>query len=212
MDFSAVQWRLDSDRRALTCPRRIGRGIVFFLAVLIALVSYRYVLGLPPVPDGIGSNRYRMAWLPIHAGSAATALLVGGVQFSRAVRARRPGLHRLVGRIYTVSCLVGAAAGFVLAFGTSAGPVAGLGFGGLAVVWTATTALGWRYARTRRFDLHCRWMIRSWALTLSAVTLRLYIPLFALADVPEEPAYRIIAFLAWIPNLLLAEFLLRRSP
>lgn len=192
-------------------PRRIGRGIVFLLAILVALVSYRYLFGLPPVPHGIANNRYRTMWLATHAGFAATALLVGGVQFSGALRRRRPEVHRMVGRIYAVSCLVGAGAGLVLAIGSSAGPIASVGFGGLAIVWMATTGMGWQSARTRRFELHRRWMIRSWALTLSAVTLRIYIPAFEIAGLPEDAAYRAIAFLCWVPNLLVAEILLRRA-
>jgi hypothetical protein len=54
-------------------------------------------------------------------------------------------------------------------------------------------------------------MIRSWALTLSGVTLRLYIPLFEAAGLPEMTAYRAISFLCWVPNLLISEVLLRRS-
>lgn len=189
----------------------IGRALVYCLAVAVALFSFRYLLGLPPVPDGIALNRYRAVWLVLHAGAASTALLVGAVQFSAAVRQHRPGVHRWTGRIYVVACLIGAISGLVLAAGTSAGPMAGLGFGGLAVAWIVTNALGWQRARARKIASHRRWMIRSWALTLAAVTLRLYIPLFEMLGVAELPAYRAIAFLCWVPNLAIAEVLLVRD-
>lgn len=197
-------------------PRRNTRSIVQWvttiLAVLVALVSYRYVLDLPPIPAGIAQNRFRIGWLALHAGFAATALLTGTVQFSAALRQRRPAIHRTVGRVYAVSCLIGAIAGFVLALGTRAGSIAMVGFGGLAVAWAVITAMGWQHARAGRFASHRRWMIRSWALTLSAVTLRVYLPLSELAGFSEMSAYRAISFVAWVPNLLVAEALLRRRP
>jgi hypothetical protein len=63
--------------------------------------------------------------------------------------------------------------------------------------------LAGRYAR------HGRWMARSFALTFAAVTLRLYMPLASFLPVSGEDAYRAIAYLCWIPNLLIAELLLR---
>lgn len=54
-------------------------------------------------------------------------------------------------------------------------------------------------------------MIRSWALTLAAVTLRLYLPLVMILDLSFLPWYRAISFLAWVPNLIAAELCLRRS-
>jgi uncharacterized membrane protein len=189
----------------------IARATVFLLAILVALISYRYVLGLPPVPDIIALNRFRTFWLVLHVGFASTALLLGVVQFSKVVRERRPSVHRWTGRVYVVSCIIGGISGLVLAAGTSAGPIAGAGFGSLSVLWIITNALGWQRALTRDFASHRRWMIRSWALTLAAVTLRIYIPLFEIAEIPELPAYRAISFLCWAPNLLAAEILVRRQ-
>ncbi|SOB79098.1 Predicted membrane protein [Sphingomonas guangdongensis] len=199
--------------RASRLPRRgaLGRALVYGLAVLVALFSLRYVLGLPPVPDGIALNRFRLFWLVLHASAASIALLLGGIQFSVALRVRRLGVHRWIGRVYVVTCLIGAISGLVLAIGTSAGPIAGLGFGGLAVAWLVTNALGWQRARAREFASHRRWMMRSWALTLAAVTLRIYMPLFEVLGVPELLGYRVIAFLCWLPNLAIAEALLARE-
>jgi uncharacterized membrane protein len=191
--------------------RMAMRGTVFVLAAAIALLSYRYLLGIGPVPPIIAVNRFRTVWLIVHVGFASTALLTGIMQFHGRLRQRRPGLHRRMGRIYVSSCLIGAATGFVLAWGSSAGPIASVGFSSLAVLWFYATWLGWQRARTGRFASHRRWIIRSWALTLAAVTLRIYLPLSEIADLPELPAYRAIAFLCWIPNLFLAELLLRRE-
>jgi hypothetical protein len=91
-------------------------------------------------------------------------------------------------------------AGLALSVGTTAGPIAGLGFGLLAVIWIYVTGQGWLTARARRFDEHRRWMIRSFALTFAAVTLRIYMPLSGLAHLQMDEAYRAIAWLAWVPQ------------
>ena len=181
------------------------------LSLGVALFSYRYLLPHPPVasPDILG-NLLARPWLPIHAGFAATALIVGPCQFLPGLRARRPGLHRIVGRTYVVACLVAAVAGLLLATRTTAGPVAGWGFGALAVCWFFATSRAVMLAIQGRIAEHRQWMIRSWAMTFAAVTLRLYLPIPPmLLHMSFMDGYRAIAWLAWVPNLLVAELSLR---
>jgi uncharacterized membrane protein len=192
-------------------PRLLVRSTILLLALAVALFSYRYLFEIGPIPPNIANNRFRPVWLVTHVSFAATALLVGAVQFSGTVRRCRPWLHRWVGRTYATSCLFGGVAGLILAIGSSGGPIASAGFGSLGLAWVYSTALGWQRARTGDFASHRRWMIRSWALTLAAVTLRIYLPLSEMADLPELPAYGAISFLCWMPNLLVAEFVLRRE-
>lgn len=110
---------------------------------------------------------------------------------------------------YMSACMTGGITGFALALGASTGPVSTAGFGLLAIVWTCSTAIAWRRAARRDFAAHRRWMIRSFALTFAAVTLRLYLPIAPALPVTFEDAYRAISFLCWVPNLLLAEFYIR---
>jgi hypothetical protein len=109
-----------------------------------------------------------------------------------------------------LSCLCAAVAGLVLAFGAQTGPVSTVGFGLLAVAWFTATAQAWRLAMARRFLAHERWMIRSFALTLAAVTLRLYLPFAFLSPFGYDDTYRAISFLCWVPNLIAAELFLAR--
>ena len=146
--------------------------------------------------------------LTVHAGFAATALLIGGFQFVGAIRRRWPRVHRWIGTIYVCACLAGGAAGLVLAFGSTTGPISTAGFGTLAVLWIGTTGQAWRLARARDFSRHERWMVRSFALTLAAVTLRLYLPISMMLKLDGDTAYRAISFLCWVPNLAIAELLL----
>ncbi len=114
----------------------------------VALFSYRYLAGMGPVPEVIATNNHLSPWLGIHVGAAATALLIGPLQFLPRLRARRRALHRWCGRIYVTACLIGAMAALPLALGASTGPITTAGFGTLAILWVLTTWLAWRYAPT----------------------------------------------------------------
>jgi uncharacterized membrane protein len=170
------------------------------------------LLAVGPIPDLVATNRLLSPWLAIHVAGAATALLVAPTQFLARIRTRYRAIHRWAGRLYAVACCVGGVAGFVLALGASTGPISTAGFGLLAVFWVATTALAWSCARQRDFVAHRAWMIRSFALTFAAVTLRLYLPLLAFLPVEFDDGYRAISFLCWVPNLLVAELYLRSVP
>ena len=190
-----------------TWPGRVAWGVAAVLCVGIAVYAARYLIHPPRTPAEALLNPLGVPWLVIHVAGAVVALLLGSLQFLPALR--RNGTHRWIGRTYVLGCLVGGVAGLVLAFGSSAGPIASAGFGALAAIWIAVNLLGWRAVLQRRFADHRRWMIRSWALTLAAVTLRLYLPLVMVLDLPFLPWYRAIAFLCWVPNLAFAELYLR---
>jgi uncharacterized membrane protein len=181
------------------------------LSVSVALFSYRFLLPDPMVGKEIAMNLMRHPWLPIHATLAATALLVGPMQFLPRLRARAPKVHRSIGKLYVAACLGAAPAGLVLAAGSSAGPVAQWGFGVLAVLWFAATAYALRLAMSGRIAEHRRWMVRSFAMTFAAVTLRIYLPIAPALGYDFLPAYVAISWLAWVPNLLVAELYLNRA-
>ncbi|MMZ69505.1 hypothetical protein D1872_323530 [compost metagenome] len=56
-------------------------------------------------------------------------------------------------------------------------------------------------------------MTRNYALTFAAVTLRIYLPVSMLIFGLEHfnDYYRVIAWLSWIPNLIVAELILKRQ-
>lgn len=190
---------------------RIGWALLALLCLGIVAYSARYLLQPPQTPAQALGNPRGVPWLFVHVAGSVTALALGSFQFLPVLRRTAGPPHRWIGRVYVAGCLVGGSAGLILAPGSHAGPIASAGFGALAVLWIATTLLGWRAAVQGRFDEHRRWMIRSWALTLAAVTLRLYLPLVMILDLPFLPWYRAISFLAWVPNLIAAELWLRRS-
>jgi uncharacterized membrane protein len=151
-------------------------------------------------------------WLaPLHFGAGGVALAVGVLQFITRLRLQRPAIHRWLGRIYVLAVLGSGSAGLVMATQTEAGRVAAAGFAALAVVWLWSTLQAYRAIRARQVARHRVWMLRSFALTLAAVTLRLYLPASQLAGWSFTSAYPVIAWLCWVPNLALAELLVRRS-
>ncbi|MDB5471434.1 MAG: hypothetical protein JWR84_2994 [Caulobacter sp.] len=197
--------------RPMRWPGRLWWGLAGLLSLLVAVFSYRYLAGVGPLAPNVLANTFAAPWLIVHVAGAATALLIGSFQFIGPLRRRVPVAHRWTGRVYAVGCLVGGVGGLMLAPGSTAGPVAAAGFAVLAMFWLTTTTLGWRTAVARDFVAHRRWMIRSWALTLAAVTLRLYMVGTPLIPVDPVDGYRAIAWLCWVPNLLIAELYLRRA-
>lgn len=188
-----------------------GFCLLVLMALGVALLSARYLAPDPafPAPPVIPHLEGRPWALIVHVAGGVTALALGLFQLITR-RGARLRWHRFAGRVYVLACLSSAVAGLWLALTTSAGPVASVGFGGLAVAWFFTTVTGW--LKVIRGDLtgHRRWMIRSLSLTLAAVTLRILLPLGAISGLPFEDAYRAISFLCWLPNLLIAELWLWR--
>jgi uncharacterized membrane protein len=144
-----------------------------------------------------------------HLMGGAIALAAGAFQLNNRLRTRFIEVHRWVGRSYVLAIAMGGAAGFALALQSSAGPVARAGFGLLALLWLASTFNAYRHIRQGNSSAHRDWMIRSYALTLAAVTLRLYLPSSQLAGLPMTVAYPAISWLCWVPNLLVAEWIVR---
>ncbi len=187
---------------------RLGFVTMALLAALVALSSWRF-LG---VFDGVWVNvdpgiRQVVTAYPVgalcHILIAPLALLLGPFQFVAGLRQRRPAVHRWTGRVYVVACLTAGLAGLATAFHASGGPVAGWGFGLLAALWIATTALGWRAAMQRQFDWHRLFMRFSYAMTFGAVTLRLQIPIGFLLGYTSYSTMSVwLAYTSWIPNVL----------
>ncbi|WP_405600821.1 DUF2306 domain-containing protein [Streptomyces sp. NBC_01410] len=157
----------------------------------------------------------------VHIVTAGLALALGPFQFSRRIRSRRPRVHRCTGRVYVASVLIGSVSGFVMSMFSSVGLAGFFGFGSLAVLWGWTTWRAYRAARQRDFRSHQAWTIRSFALTYAAVTLRLWFGVLIFAQIPfihgADPfttimreAYAPLPFLCWLPNIVIAEFMIRR--
>ncbi len=186
-------------------------SLFWILCFGIALASWRFVpLG---VEAAMGFVAYHADLHPLaffaHVGLAPLALMLMPFQLLPRLRARRPAMHRWIGRSYAVLVLLSGLGGLAMALGTEAGPVAALGFGLLAILWLGTTATGVWKVRTGDIPAHRQWMIRSAALIFAGVTLRFELPLLIASGLEFPVAYTIVAWLCWVPNLLVAEWVLR---
>lgn len=197
--------------RTLKAGQMAGFAIMLILAVGVAVVSARFLLPHPPLA---GAMQPHLEARPIafltHVTCGITALVLGAVQFVTRLGPRRKW-HAAAGRVYVLACLAGAVSGLIIAWHSFAGPVATAGFTGLAVAWFATTAMGFREVVAGRIAAHRRWMLRSYALTLAAVTLRLMLPVPNMVGIDFVAAYQAISFLCWVPNLILAEVWIART-
>ena len=154
----------------------------------------------------------------IHIAFAGLALLIGGFQFSHRLRRKSLTAHRWVGRGYVYSVYAGGAAALVMSFFSSVAFLGFFGFGTLAVLWVWTTYRGRQSARNHDAASHQAWMIRSFALSYAAPTLRLWLILLTVIQLPfgldeavvEANAYAPVAFLCWLPNIVVAEIIIHR--
>lgn len=198
----------------------VGKGVfmaaMILLAVFIAAFSFRY-LSFQPIDlitnkaPHLRSSGLWLAAFYLHVGLGSLALLLGGFQFIGKLRDRFTNAHRTVGKVYVLSVFVSAAAGLGIAIFAEGGTVAKLGFAGLAIAWFYTNYRAYTAIRRVDIDEHRAWMVRNYALTFAAVTLRIWLPLF-LAGFRMEfgVAYPIIAWLCWVPNIVIAELLVKR--
>jgi hypothetical protein len=92
------------------------------------------------------------------------------------------------------------------------GPTSKIAFGLLAIGWITFTAVALIKAKDGDFVAHRNFMIRSYALTLSALTLRAWKwSITNSVELPPMDVYRMVAWLGWVPNILIAELLIRRK-
>lgn len=148
----------------------------------------------------------------VHVYASMWALLAGFTQFSEYIQSFYPKLHRLFGYIYVTDVLlVTGPAGLLMGVYANGGIWSKISFVLLAIGWITFTAIAFLKAKQGDFVSHRNFMVRSYALTLSAVTLRAW--KWAITnsyELPPMDVYRAVAWLGWVPNILIAEFLIIR--
>lgn len=193
-------------------------GFVALTLLSLGVVGYAVAMyGLLPLgaavhPDMRSTFELHDRWaIYMHVFASAVALALGPFQFGARLRAARPDLHRWSGRLYLgIGVLLGGLAGLLVAFDAFGGPIARVGFAWLALAWLFTGFKAFLAIRARDVASHRRWMVRNFALTFAAVTLRLWLPALVASGVTMAVAYPAIAWLCWVPNLVVAEWLLQR--
>ncbi|HMG93795.1 MAG TPA: DUF2306 domain-containing protein [Chryseolinea sp.] len=162
--------------------------------------------------DAIATGWYLPAYYA-HVLIAAVILLIGFFQVHPTYGLRWRNTHRLLGKIYVGGILFfSAPGGLIMSMFINRGPVVQASFVLQCSLWFVFTWLAYVRIRQRDFQAHRQWMLRSFALTLAAITLRVYVFLGSWSfDLAHPTAYATIAWLSWVPNLLICELYLRSS-
>ncbi len=204
-------------------------ALMAFLAIVVTIIALAPYITFNSENFNNATARYttestlRYVGLFVHAFSGGIALLIGPFQFLDGFRKRRQNIHRWMGRIYLVSILIGGLSAFIIAPGMISGLVGEVGLLSLAVLWLWT---GWNaYSSIRKGDVksHREWMIRSFALTFAAATLRLWLGTLIATQLPFlqtkyagdfdalfVEVYRVVMWLCWVPNIIIAEMIIQR--
>lgn len=121
--------------------------------------------------------------------------------------------HRNAGKIYIFLILLFAApSGIYMGIFANGGFLSKISFIILGSLWWFFTFKAYQLARQKKFKEHKQWMWRSFALTISALTLRIWKVIIVYLFHPNPmDVYQIIAWLGWIPNILLIEYLITKK-
>lgn len=157
-------------------------------------------------------NKVWLASFYTHVFTSCLLLLAGFTQFSKTILNSYPKLHRWAGWSYMVVLLLfSAPAGFIMSIYANGGAYSKIAFLTLSTLWITSTLIALGTVLKKKYSAHGKWMMISYALTLSALTLRAWKFLLSnywddLGFEPIRPMdmYRIVAWLGWVPNLLFA--------
>ena len=163
--------------------------------------------------DVVNTQPWQFAF-KVHVVASSFALIAGFTQFFRLFRTRYPQIHRLSGWLYIITILVFALpSGFILALSAAGGTATQISFILLSVLWGFSTVFALRAALKKQWLLHRDWMIRSFALSLSALSLRSWkMVLYELQPyfdwLTPVHIYQLESWLGWVVNLLIAELII----
>lgn len=148
----------------------------------------------------------------IHVFTSVFALLAGFTQFFQ--RFLWTKVHRWMGMMYVLVVLgLTGPSGFIMGLLANGGTPSIIAFVLLSILWWYFTFVAYLAIRKKDYEKHARFMYRSFALTLSALTLRLwkYLIVNYLYEMPPMDLYRLVAWLGWVPNLIVAEILIYKG-
>lgn len=195
---------------------------VFSAAMLTTIMVGRYLTFDPEVyfPQQKETYLAHRGGIYLHIIGGMVALFLGPFQFNAALRRKWLTLHRLLGRIYVAGALAGGLGGLYMAQFAHGGFPSSVGFGMLAVIWLACTAVALQRILAQDIVAHREWMVRSFVLTLAAFTLRMWLTIHGILtgteviDLSFTSMYVAVAWLCWVPNLIAGEIyinLMRKS-
>ena len=193
-------------------------GILMYFIYLLALITIQYipvnynVAFLNLKQEEIQLSYYKIAFFS-HVYSSILIIILGLTQFSKTIRQQFKSVHKLSGKLYVLLILVIASpSGLIMAYHANGGLIGQVSFIVLSMLWFVFTLQGFRYIKKGNYQKHKNFMIRSYALTLSAISLRLFkFGIVTVLELPPMDTYKIVSVLGWGINLIIAELIIRKS-
>jgi uncharacterized membrane protein len=141
--------------------------------------------------------------------------VLGAFQFSAGFRRRHIGWHRAAGRVIVVAGLVAALSGLWMAMFYAIVPADDLLLHSFRLLagsaMAASIVLGYLAIRRRDLERHQDWMRRAYAIGLGAGTQALtQLPPLLLFGPPDHLSLALMMGAAWVINIAVAEWLIRR--
>lgn len=148
----------------------------------------------------------------LHIAAGMFCITTALTQFSSYILRKRKAIHVYAGKIYVLVVLwIGAPTGFYMAFFAKGGYWEKACFLFMAIFWFLTTYKGLETIKARNVLGHSIWMMRSYAMALTAVSFRVYHILFFLTGMNHFENYAISLWISVIGNMLVAEYLIYRK-
>ena len=207
-------------------PARAGSAGWLMPAGLLLLSSLPIVAGALRLTQLSGAAEImpanpRLSAVPLpvvlHIVSATVFALLGAFQFAAGFRRRRPGWHRVAGRLL-VGCglLVGLSGLWMTLFYARPDGSGELLYVSRLVVGSAmvvSIVLGVAAILRRDVNRHRAWMTRGYAIGLGAATQMLTLMVGELvAGPPTELSHDLLMGAGWVINAAVAEWIIRKRP
>lgn len=157
----------------------------------------------------LSNNLWNIAFYT-HIWLGGFALLIGWLQFVKRIRIKYVTIHKTIGKGYVISVLGSGFASLYIAHFATGGIIPAIGFICLGVIWLFTTIKAYVSIRNKQIQQHQKYMIFSYAACFAAVTLRIWLPLLTSLLGEFIVAYKIVAWLCWVPNIIVAYIITRR--
>ena len=219
--YSLARLRGAEPARVKTTPQKLAWQLMLVGAISVTIYAGFFYIASPllttrppafQVYEGLAQILAAQSTaLYIHIIPSMVALVLGPLQFHSGLRERYLNRHRWVGRTYLLSIIPGGLGAFYIAQFSFAGEGSRLGFSLQAILLLFFGYMAYTNIRRGRITTHREWMIRNYALIFAAVTLRIYIRIFFWMGLELPDFHAINAWLCWVPNLIVAEWIIHRS-
>jgi len=196
------------------------RKVLWILIIVLAIIIGIYPIIYFPIDRKFGllgsksdellANIFWNIGFYTHIILGGLALLIGWMQFSLRLRTNNITLHKQIGKIYLIAVFFSSIAGIYIGFYATGGLISSLGFICLGIIWFYTTLKAYLCVKNKKVEQHKKLMVYSYAACFAAVTLRIWLPFLQTIFGDFDTAYRIVAWLCWIPNLIVASIITRQ--